>query len=84
MVTNKLTSNFAIWFLGSHEPPKTVKHPSRTLGRNASPPAFFLNERGFQPACTKYFDALSVAQWLSQPLQMQPIAAAAAWDGRRV
>jgi RNA-directed DNA polymerase len=41
---------------------------------------FFLNDPGFQRAWSKYFDEISIAQWLLEPQQMQPVAAAAAWD----
>jgi RNA-directed DNA polymerase len=42
--------------------------------------AFFLHDRGFRRAWSKYFDALSIAHWLGDARQMQPVAAAAAWD----
>jgi len=41
---------------------------------------FFLQDPGFRRAWWKYFDELSVARWLGDPQQMQPVAAAAAWD----
>jgi hypothetical protein len=41
---------------------------------------FFLADPGFQRAWSKYFDEISIAQWLLEPQQMQPVAAAAAWD----
>jgi len=40
---------------------------------------FLLHDRGFQRACAKYSNELSVAQWLAGPQQMQPVAAAEAW-----
>ena len=40
---------------------------------------FFLNDRGFRHAWSKYFDEISVAQWMDEPSRMQPITAAAAW-----
>jgi RNA-directed DNA polymerase len=41
---------------------------------------FFLDDPGFQDARSKYFDQLSVEQWLSDPPRMQPIAAAVPWN----
>ncbi len=46
---------------------------------------FFLKDPGFRRAWSKYYDQLSVAQWLGDPAQqhiqrMQPVAAAAKWD----
>jgi hypothetical protein len=41
---------------------------------------FFLIDPGFRRAWSKYFDELSIAQWLGDPQQMQPVAAAASWD----
>jgi RNA-directed DNA polymerase len=41
---------------------------------------FFLHDPGFRRAWSRYFDELSIARWLAEPQQMQPVAAAAAWD----
>src|SRR5258708_2638530 len=41
---------------------------------------FFLHDPGFQRAFSKYSDELSVEHWLTEPQQMQPVAAAASWD----
>jgi RNA-directed DNA polymerase len=41
---------------------------------------FFLNDPGFRRAWSKYFNELSIANWLNDPQRMQPIAAAATWD----
>jgi len=41
---------------------------------------FLLEDPGFQRACSKYLHDISITRWLSEPLQMQPIAAAADWD----
>jgi RNA-directed DNA polymerase len=41
---------------------------------------FFLHDRGFRRASSKYFDELSVARWICDAHHMQPVAAAAAWD----
>jgi RNA-directed DNA polymerase len=41
---------------------------------------FFLNDPGFRRAWSRHFDELSVAQWLSEPSQMQPVAAATKWN----
>ncbi len=40
---------------------------------------FFLNDQGFQRAWLKHFHHLSVEQWLAEPQQMQPVAAARSW-----
>ncbi len=41
---------------------------------------FFLNDLGFRRAWSRHFNELSVARWLSEPSQMQPVSAAASWD----
>jgi len=41
---------------------------------------FFLQDPGFRRAWTKYFDELSVARWVGDLQQMQPVAAVVAWD----
>ena len=41
---------------------------------------FLIEDPGFGRASRKYFQQLSVEQWLPEPNQMQPVAAAAAWD----
>ncbi len=41
---------------------------------------FILNDPGFQRARSKYSDDFPVARWINQPQQMQPVAAAAAWN----
>ena len=37
-------------------------------------------DAGFRRACSKYFNELAVERWLTEPQQMQPVAAAAHWD----
>src|ERR1700678_1100871 len=41
---------------------------------------FFLNDPGFRRAWSRHFDELSVARWLFEPSQMQPVAAATKWN----
>ncbi len=41
---------------------------------------FLLRDEGFRRARSKYSDELSVGQWLTEPQQMQPAAAARTWD----
>lgn len=41
---------------------------------------FLLADEGFRKAYSKHFIELRVAQWLSEPQRMQPVAAAADWD----
>jgi RNA-directed DNA polymerase len=41
---------------------------------------FLRQDPDFARARSKYSQELSVAQWLAEPQQMQPVAAAAAWD----
>lgn len=52
----------------------------QTRPRQRDVVAFFLHDRGFRRAWSKYFDELSVAEWLNAAPQMQPVAAAASWD----
>src|SRR5258708_459397 len=40
---------------------------------------FLRGDAGFARAWSKYGNELRVAQWLSDPQQMQPVAAAEAW-----
>lgn len=48
----------------------------RTRPRHRDVVQFFLKDHRFGRAWAKHFDELSVAQWLSEPDQMQPVAAA--------
>jgi RNA-directed DNA polymerase len=41
---------------------------------------FLRNDSGFKRAQAKYLDELSIAEWLTEPQQMQPIAAAETWN----
>ena len=45
---------------------------------------FLLADRGFARAWSKYFHELSVAQWIAEPEQMQPVQAAADWNLPRI
>jgi RNA-directed DNA polymerase len=52
----------------------------RTRPRHRDAVQFLRDDPGFRQAWTKYFHELSVARWLTEPPQMQPVAAAARWD----
>ena len=52
----------------------------RTRPRLRDVITFLLHDRGFQRASSKYVDELTVADWLTESQQMQPAAAAAAWN----
>ena len=41
---------------------------------------FLLQDPGFRRARSKYSDNLPVEEWLTEPQQMQPVAAAGTWD----
>jgi len=41
---------------------------------------FLRDDPGFRKAWSKYFHELSVARWLTEPPQMQPVAVAARWE----
>jgi RNA-directed DNA polymerase len=41
---------------------------------------FLLHDQNFRNACSKYSSQLRVQQWLPEPQQMQPVAAAEQWD----
>jgi RNA-directed DNA polymerase len=53
---------------------------SRTRPRRRDVVEFLLHDAAFTQAWSKHFDELSVAQWLTEPLKMQPVAAASTWD----
>lgn len=53
---------------------------SQTRPRHRDVVQFLLRDRGFRRACSKYRDELWVEHWLAEPQQMQPVAAAGAWD----
>jgi RNA-directed DNA polymerase len=52
----------------------------RTRPRQRDAIQFLRNDPGFRQAWSKYFHELSVARWLTEPQQMQPVAPAARWD----
>jgi RNA-directed DNA polymerase len=52
----------------------------KTRPRHRDVVQFILQDPGFRRASSKYFDELSVERWLTGPQQMQPVAAALAWD----
>ncbi len=41
---------------------------------------FLIEDRGFQGASRKYRHELVIAEWLTEPQRMQPVAAAQRWD----
>jgi hypothetical protein len=52
----------------------------RTRPRQRDAVQFLQRDPGFRQAWSKYFQELSVARWLTEAPQMQPVAAAARWD----
>ena len=57
---------------------KTVAGETRPRRRDVV--QFFLHDSGFRRAWREHFHELSVEKWLSEPQQMQPVAAALNWD----
>jgi len=51
----------------------------RTRPRHRDVVQFLLKDGGFSRACRKYSNELSIAQWLTEPPKMQPIAASDTW-----
>ncbi len=56
----------------------------RTRPRHKDVIRFFLGDRGFARAWSKHYHELSVAQWVAEPQQMQPVPAAGTWDVPRI
>jgi len=56
----------------------------RTRPRHRDVVRFLLNDRNFGRAWSRYFHELSVSQWIPEPQEMQPVAAAVAWDVPRI
>ncbi|MGI8745678.1 MAG: reverse transcriptase family protein [Bryobacteraceae bacterium] len=52
----------------------------RTRPRHRDVVQFLIQDPGFQRASAKYFHELWVDQWLTEPQQMQPVAAALTWN----
>jgi RNA-directed DNA polymerase len=52
----------------------------RTRPRQRDAVQFLRGDAGFRQAWSKYFHELSVARWLTEPPQMQPVAAVARWE----
>jgi RNA-directed DNA polymerase len=52
----------------------------RTRLRHREVVRFFLQDRGFRNACSRYSGELSVKQWMAEPMQMRPVGAASTWD----
>jgi hypothetical protein len=51
----------------------------KTRPRRREVVRFLLQDQGFERAWSKYSRELSVAQWLTEPQQMQPVPAVEAW-----
>jgi hypothetical protein len=56
------------------------KFGTGTRPRQRTVVEFLRNDSGLKRARSKYFDALSVQQWLTASQGMQPVAAAESWD----
>jgi RNA-directed DNA polymerase len=56
----------------------------RTRPRHRDVVQFLLNDRNFGRAWSRYFHELSVSQWIAEPQEMQPVAAAAGWNVPRI
>src|SRR4029077_14221232 len=52
----------------------------RTRPRHREEIQFLRHDSGFLRACSKHFPELWVEQWLPEPQQMQPVAAAETWN----
>ncbi len=52
----------------------------RTRPRQRDAVQFLRDDPGFRQAWSKYLHELAVARWLTEPQQLQPVAAAAKWD----
>jgi RNA-directed DNA polymerase len=55
-------------------------YDGQTRPRHREVVRFLLQDRGFKRAWSKYAPQLSIHQWLTEPQQMQPVAAAATWN----
>lgn len=56
------------------------KFGGRTRPRQSEIIQFLFQDKGFQRAWWKYFDELSIAEWLNEPQRMQPAQVAVTWD----
>jgi hypothetical protein len=56
------------------------KFAGETRPRRRDVVQFLRNDRGFRRARSKYFNELSIHQWLTEPQQMRAVAAAKTWD----
>jgi RNA-directed DNA polymerase len=54
-------------------------YANRTRPRRRDVVRFLLRDLGFGRARSKYFHDLAVGQWIPEPQQMQPVAAAVTW-----
>src|ERR1700730_8222723 len=52
----------------------------RTRPRRRDAVQFLRDDPGFRQAWSKYFHELTVARWLTDQQQMQPVSAAVRWD----
>jgi retron-type reverse transcriptase len=55
-------------------------YAGKTRPRHREVVKFLFNDSGFKRAQLKYFDELSIENWLTAPQQMQPVAAAKSWN----
>lgn len=55
-------------------------YDGQTRPRHREVVRFLLQDRGFKRAWSKYAHQLSIDQWLTEPLQMQPVSAATRWN----
>jgi RNA-directed DNA polymerase len=55
-------------------------HAGQTRPRRQDVIRFLAQDRGFARAWAKYFNKITVDNWLTEPQKMQPVAAAAGWS----
>ncbi len=54
-------------------------HAGQTRARHRDVVRFLIQDQGFNRARAKYRSELQIAEWLTEPQQMRPVAAAAGW-----
>ena len=55
-------------------------HAGQSRPRRRAVARFLAQDKGFARAWAKYFNRIRVANWLTEPQKMQPVAAAAGWS----
>jgi RNA-directed DNA polymerase len=55
-------------------------HAGQSRPRHRAVARFLAQDKGFARAWAKYFNRIRVANWLTEPQKMQPVAAAAGWS----